>query len=218
MTKVNEMIQAAKENEGKKVLYFEGAGCDFEQSELNGSDVLNYRIRTSFINNDGEQYYLEMGNVYKRDSKGKNTEKMGTRVDHFFNVADRQNVGYEINVDWKVLHDLDYTKENLTKWINEICNCSFDTIHVIDRFYGYHVHGEQGIYNLMEDIELNHERAVKRRKAYENIDTIYKTTLNEKYSVIGLMEMNDNSITIKTHVSETKLNTSNLERVKVITV
>ena len=224
MTKIEKMIQDAKENEGKKVLYFEGAGSDFVQNEVNGSDVLNYRIRTSFLNNDGEQIYIELGNAYQRDIKGKATEKMGTWVDFCFKVPSDKNEEiryseiYNRSKEHLELNEMDYTKENLTQWINERLNCSFDTIHVLDEFYGYHTHGENGVYNLMDNIELNHERAAKRRQAYENIDTVYKTTLNEKYSVIVLMEMNDTSITIKTHVSDSKLNASNLERIKVIPV
>ena len=211
MTKTNNIFMAASRLEGKKVLYFEGAGMDFEQSELNGSDVLNHRIRTSFINNDGEQIYLEMGNTYKRDKKGKATEKMGTWVDFCFKVPSNKDDEIKYHEIFKrheehlELGKMDYTKENITKWINELLNCDFDTIHVLNRFYGYHVHGDNRSYVPMESIELNHERAFKRQQKYNELDEKYKLALNEKYSRIGIEEMKGDELKIRVFATKEKL-------------
>lgn len=42
----------------KKILLFEGAGMNIYEE---GSDVENYRIRTAFINGNGDKIYLELG-------------------------------------------------------------------------------------------------------------------------------------------------------------
>lgn len=206
-----------------KVLYFEGAGMDFEQNNLNQSDVLNHRIRTSFKNNDGIVFYLEMGNVYQRDKKSKVTEKMMCRIDYCFKVKDLEidDQPYykhfnfnEFNTKKIELREIDYTKENLTKWINETLNCSFDTIEVINRFYGYHVHGDNGIYNQMEDIELNHKRAAKRSQAYDNAMDYYKNT--RKFPCLTVLEMLEDGLSIRCNAYKDEL--KGLEYEKVFTV
>lgn len=204
----NTIIENAKQLEGKKVLYFEGAGMDFKENNLNQSDVLNHRIRTSFINNNGEQIYLEMGNTYKRDNKGKSTEKMGTWVDFCHKVPTdgeetKYNEIYSRTKEHLELGKMDYTTENITKWINEKLNCSFDTIHVIDRFYGYYVHGENGACNLMENIELNHERAANRSQAYDLAMNYYKDT--RKFPCLSVLEMKENGLLIRCHAYKDEL-------------
>ena len=226
MTETNKILKDAKNLEGKKVLYFEGAGCDFEQSELNGSDVLNYRIRTSFLNNDGVEIYLEMGNAYMRDKKGKNTEKMGIRIDHLLDVKrhEEQNNGYEVKpiingetvtFDWKVLHNTPYTCENITKWINENLNCSFDTIHVLNRFYGYYVH-DKGGKQLMENIELDHITASKKLDAYNEYFEWYKTY--RKFPCLSVIESAKEYIKVKTHDSDKMIAENGIEREMTILI
>lgn len=204
----------------KKVLYFEGAGMDFyEEESKKFSDVGNFRIRTSFFNNEGVQYYLELGNSVRYDKKGKVRQGYGIHVDHWFKISDKllnekdYEHGYEIKKDFLTYREIDYTKKNITQWINENMNCSFDTIEVLCNYYGYRVHGDNGTYNLMETIDLNHERAKKRKEKYDEIDMEYRKTLNEKYSKIGLLEMNAESITIRCHASKESLQGKNLERI-----
>lgn len=67
-------------------------------------------------------------------------------------------------------------------------------------------------------IDLNHERAAKRKVAYENTDMEYRKALNEKYSIIGLLEMDQDSITIRCHVSDQAMNRINLPRVQRIEI
>lgn len=209
----------------EKVLYFEGAGGNFySEEQTKYSDIGYFRIRTSFLNNDGKQIFLDMGNGYIYDKKGKNVERFSLWIDFCFEVPKDKdekieyNKFYNRNKDHLKVRLLNYTKEDITKWINENLNCSFDTIEVLDYFYNYRTHGESGTYNLMENVELNHERAKARKEIYNKIDMEYRTTLNEKYSKINIMEMNDNDIVIKCHASENALSKADLERVVTIPV
>lgn len=68
----------------------------------------------------------------------------------------------------------------------------------------------------MDNIDLNHERAVKRKEAYHAIDMEYRTLLNKKYSKIILKEMDDESITIRCYASEKSL--GDIPRVKRILI
>lgn len=183
-----------------KILYFEGAGMDYETNEH--SNVGNYRIRTAFTNNDGIQYYIELGRAARRNKKYKTTSEWALRIDHLFKLV---HGGYEIKKDWNSIAQLNYTNEDITKWINENLNCSFDTIQVLDFFHGYRVHKDNGHYNLMEEHNINHELAGKRREAYNKVDMEYRKLLNEKYSKIGLLEMDNDNITVRCYASDKAL-------------
>ena len=144
------------------VLYFEGAGMNFYGEAMKHSDVGNFRIRTSFFNNEGVQYYIEMGKCPRYNNKHKVISDYALRIDHLFKVEDRnkeelRHGSYEIKTDHIALRELDYCKHDITEWINENLNCSFDTIEVLDDSSGYRVHGynvEEGLgyYNVMEDV------------------------------------------------------------------
>lgn len=201
----------------KKVLYFEGAGMDFKENEF--SNVGNYRIRTAFTNNDGIKYYIEMGRSprYTKTKSGKlqKVSDWALRIDHLFIYEDgNTNEKHEIKTDWKIISQLDYTKESITVWINQNLNCNFDTIEVLDMFHGYRVHGDNGMYNLIDYHNINHELATKRREAYNELDMEYRRLTGNKYSVIGLKAMDDNSITVSCHASEQRLGIN--PRVKTI--
>lgn len=203
------------------ILYFEGAGMDYEVN--NESDVTNYRIRTSFKNLDGIQYYIEMGRCPNYDFSKRSPKLLtewGMRIDHLFKTEDRfreelATRGYEIKVNFRELREILYTKENIVNWINENLNCNFTDMNVLDRFYDYCVHGDNE-FNLMEDIELNHERATKRKQAFEKVDKVYREATSSKYSVISLTYMDSKSISIHCHAAEEKLN--GMERKKTILI
>lgn len=207
----------------EKVLYFEGAGMDFYEEAEKNSDVGNFRIRTVFKNNDGIPYFIEMGRGAKHGYKGRSKKltvinEWALYVSCLFEITgdnDDENKN-RVKTDWKHTRDnYLYTKEDITKWINKNLNCNFDTIQVLDLFYGYRVFADKG-YNFMEDIELDHVRAAKRKEAYDNIDMEYRALLNEKYSKIGLQEMDHKSITIRCHASDKAL--GNIPRIKRIEI
>lgn len=203
----------------EKVLYFEGAGMDFETNQH--SDVGNHRIRTAFTNDEGDLYYIELGNAIRRNKKGVAVSNWGLRIDHLFKIEDRHkeelNIGgYEIKTDHNEIAELNYTTDAITKWINENLNCSFDTIEVLSRFHGYGAHGENKGYNLIENHVVDHELAKKREAAYNKADQEYRSLTKSKYSVISLLDMDEESITVRSYASKEALD--GYPRIKRITV
>lgn len=201
----------------KKVLYFEGAGMDFNEE---GSNVGNYRIRTAFLNNDGQEIYLELSGTFFDDKKN-NRFGWKTFITDCFNlsISTDQN---ESSIQLKTKTIGGYSRENIVSWINENLNCNFESMEVLDWLEGYRVHGGykdgEYTYNLMDNHEKNDKRTVVRNEAYNNIDNEYRKLLNEKYSKISLLEMDNESITIKCYASEESLLKSGLDRVKKIVV
>lgn len=221
-------------NKQQNILYFEGAGMNFyDKEQTDFSDVGNFRIRTSFKNLDGIQFYIELGNCPRYNDKHKKISDWGLRIDHLFKVEEKNiyeeikkttlamfhnDYEYEMPRDNLEIRKLDYTKSSITKWINENLNCDFDSIQVLSEFYGYRVHAGNGVFNLMEEINVNHERANARKKCYEKIDNEYKEKLNEKYSKINLLSMKEKSIVIRSYASAESLSNANLEREREIVV
>lgn len=123
---------------------------------------------------------------------------------------------YNRKLDYDEIIQNDYTKKDITKWINKNLNCDFDTIDVLDKFYGYRVHGQHGQYNLIDDHKIDHELTKRRRKAYSEIDMTYKKLLNEKHSKISLIDMDDKSITIRCYASDEQL--GDIPRVQTVMV
>lgn len=184
----------------KKVLLFEGAGMDVYEE---GSDVGNHRIRTAFINGNGDKIYLELGGNLQNC---KTSKRFGwyTHIDHCFNIS----VSTDENISSIKLNDTffkGYSKEDLTNYINENFNCKFDTIEVLDWMEGYRVHGNRNEYNLMDNHEINKKRTIARNKAYAKIDKEIREKLGEKYSPISLYCMDEESITIRCYTYEKDL-------------
>lgn len=210
----------------ENILYFEGAGMDFygeEQTKF--SDVGNFRIRTAFKNNYGIPFYIELGSTYTYNPKNnKEIIDWNLRIDHLFKLEDRFKGeyitgGYEIKTNHLEIRKLHYTKETITKWINENLNCSFDTIQVLHSFYGYRVHGDtENPFNLMEDIDVNHDRAKARKESFQKIDMEYRKALNERYSKISLCDMDDKSLTIRCYASDESLSKTKLPRINKVLV
>ena len=184
----------------KNIILFEGAGMNIYEE---GSDVGNYRIRTAFIDGNGNKIYLELGGTLYN---GKTSKRFGwyTHIDHCFNlsVATDENIS---RIKLKNTFFKGYSKKDLTNYINENFNCKFDTIEVLDRMEGYRVHGNYNEYNLMNNHELNKNRTIARNEAYSKIDKEIREKLKSKYSKIVLHSMDDNSITIRCHSYEVDL-------------
>ena len=191
----------------KKILLFEGAGMNINEE---GSDIGNYRIRTSFINNDGDQIYLELGGNVQNCKTAKRF-CWYTHVDHAFNISESTDEN-KSRIKLNNTFFKGYSKEDLTKYINENFNCNFDTIEVLNRFEGYRVHGDDGLYNLMENHTVNRKRTIARSEAYNKIDMEIREKLGEKYSKINLDCMDDESITIRCYTYEKDLHKIGMDK------
>lgn len=210
----------------EKILYFEGAGMSFySREQIDNSDVGNFRIRTAFQNLDGERFYIELGNCPRYDTTKKKPKKItdyALVIDHLFKIIENKGEEDEnktgVKTNFKEIRELDYTKQSITNWINENLNCDFDTMQVLNSFYGYRVHGKGRIYNFMEEVELNHKRAEKRKEVFNKVDDEYRKQLNEKYSVISMLSMDDKGITIRSYASDKKLLDADLPKIKRLEV
>lgn len=194
--------QSITEKPKQKILYFEGAGMDFYKEAYKESDVGNFRIRTAFTNDQGDQYYLEMHR----------SPNNGLYVSQFIPLTG----GHNNSIQFPETNT--FTKEHITNWINSRLACSFDTIEVLSRFHGYLVIANRDRYNLIDNHVIDHELAAKRATAYEKIDKEYRLALNEKYSKIYLKEMDDQSITIGCTASDKSVKRANLPRIQRIEI
>lgn len=193
-----------------KVLFFEGAGC------VERGDVENCRIRTAFTNNEGKGIYLElMGFDVTKTSPDKH------KVYKVAGIADFCHYTKEIRIEQTNPHtgkthyyieyepvenvergqSFEYSKQGILNFVNEKLNCSFTEIKVLDSFDGYRVHKDGGGYNFIEDFEYKPEIAEARRAKYNEVDMQIREQLCEKYSKIGLNNMDDESITVRIFAS-----------------
>jgi len=196
------------------ILYFEGAGwSDADSSKA--TNVSNCRIRTAFVNNEGKMIYLELQGNGKPQYKsyGKFSGEVLDIVlfiDFCFEITDINGKNDDCNksrlgYDKTSMKSIDYTKENIVAWVNKALNCSFDSMEVLHDFEGYRVHADSQGYNLMNNHVVNPARTLARISAYKVIDLSYREHCKDKYSVIGVTSMDDQSITIKCHASEQRL-------------
>lgn len=120
-----------------KTLIFEGAGWNGSES---CGDVGNCRIRTTFLDDAGDEIYLEMNGI--------KTHKWVLEKMKQFNIA-----GYVahcfsknklIDRDLRAFEHAEYfewSKENILKFVNEKLGCSFDAIEVRGDWDGFSVDG-----------------------------------------------------------------------------
>lgn len=188
------MLYTEKEiNEAVKVLYFEGAGC------VPRGDVENCRIRTSFVNDEGVQFYLELSGfgVIKNATKKFSQFTNAAFIDYCYEVTP-DGGKYRADIEQK---NFEYTKANILEFVNENLNCSFTDIKILDVFDGYHVHKDGGGYNRIEDYTYNEKRANAARMAFNKVDMEIREKLHEKYSKISLVSIEDDGITVRCYAS-----------------
>ncbi|BAO04958.1 uncharacterized protein CBO05P1_239 [Clostridium botulinum B str. Osaka05] len=150
----------------KKILYFEGAG--WSEADVSKNTIGNCRIRTSFVNNEEKQIYLEIGAGYIYNEKHKKEiERYYLHIDFCFYITGGKDDcnNSKIYFDRQDLrNNYNYSKEDILRWVNKNLNCSFYTIEVLPDLGGYRVHGDNGTYNLMENYIYNLELIKKREE------------------------------------------------------
>lgn len=167
-------------------LYFEGAGC---VHAYGNSDIENCRIRTAFTNNEGKKIYLEMlcTEVTKYNEKCsccanyKRGDCLGW-VDSCHYITDDPeiddcNASRVPGVDH---YSFLFTKENLSRFINEKLNCSFDEIEILNDLTGYRVFNDDGkygtfdFYNYGDEFKFDRERTEKRLAKREELKKYFE--------------------------------------------
>jgi len=195
----------------KKTLYLEGAGC------VPCNDVENCRIRTAFTNKEGKKIYIEFLSGYKhtRQKNGKVvSEPNYLSCDACFYITDdpeiddcnKSRLSCERNQE---IEKVEYTKENITAFVNQYCNADFDEIVVLDDLAGYRVHRDNGKYNTPEGYNFgdvfNYD-AELTRKRIEKVEEMKKefcALFNQKYDNTSYFIRN-NQLIVRINVEDKK--------------
>lgn len=117
----------------KNVLLFAGMGMTYTKEEHN-DDILNHRIRTEFLNQNREQFFVEFGTMPDNET-----------IHCQFSIDRGMQKGLEEKGDYKSQPYYNYkglernqylgkyTKENILKLINKTFNCSFTEL-IVDNY------------------------------------------------------------------------------------
>ena len=197
-----------------KVLFFEGAGC------VERGDVENCRIRTAFKNDEGKGIYLELSGFEVSKSSPERYKKYlnagfvdychyteQERIERIHSKTKKVYYEYQYKTIKEVECGLsfEYRKQDILNFVNEKFNCSFDEIKVLDNFEGYRVHKDGGGFNFIEDFEYKPEIAEARRAKFNEVDYAIRQQLCEKYAQCHLVDMTDESITVRIYASDQKM-------------
>lgn len=214
-----------------KTLFFEGAGC------VPRGDVENCRIRTAFHNKEGRAIYLELSGIESNKYTAKslaNFTNIGF-VDYCHYITedlDDCNKSRVREVPTGLLVErkhFEYLKDGILKFVNDILFCDFDNIKICNVFDGYQVH--QSEFNLfggaktvcktgydkyffMEDFLslYNPELAEARRNAFKKYDELYKAKTNSKYSILSIVQLDNETVSLRSYTSDKVLEKAELPR------
>ena len=135
-------------------------------------------------------------NYHPSDFETKNYRRLLQIAKERFNFRTyTQFSKHEQFILWR--HDVDFSVHRAKKL------AQIESEERVHSTFFFHMHSE--FYNLMEDIELFHNRATARKYAYNRIDMEYRQYTDSKYSVIGLMGMDSKGIKIRCHASKEAL-------------
>lgn len=119
----------------EKNLYLVKMGCDYNESEteMQGSDVGNYRIRGTFHDKNNNLIFIEFGSGCKY-AKNKLVSRIKLRIDHQFNASqDWDENKSHIKIDYQILDAYNYTKKDILLYIQKQFGVKFDNLILIDR-------------------------------------------------------------------------------------
>ncbi len=132
-------------NKELKVLYFEGAGCE----DTFRGEISNCRIRTTFTNNEGKKIYLEIQGTVKTQDDVKKYHRyenftMGDAIGfidscHYITDDCKIDDCNKSRLTYERSKNISYSYKGILKFVNENCNCSFDSIEVLGWLSGYRV-------------------------------------------------------------------------------
>lgn len=165
----------------KKTLYFEGAGME----KTYRGELSNCRIRTAFTNNNGEKIYLEILGYEKTEDDARKYNrypeyKIGDGIgfiDFCHYITDDQKIDDCNNSRLKFERKINirYSHEGILKFVNENCNCSFDSIEILESLAGYRVfrnttketNNTHKAYNYGDEFNYSKELETTRKEVYK---------------------------------------------------
>jgi hypothetical protein len=163
-----------------KTLYFAGMGCDFWKDDpiRNNSDIGNYRIRTTFKDQNNNIIFVEFSNgasyIYK-GSKPHLVDYMQLVVNHLYNrtLSDNENESHiKSNAE-----GFRYTKADIIKFIELNFNVRFDDIVILNRcLSGFDYKKTTG-----DEFIPNIEKMQKAFEIKEYFDNFERQVLGKKY-------------------------------------
>jgi len=109
----------------KNKLVFVGMGMDFKPSTP--EHIGNHRIRTYFLNNEGVKCFVEFGSSANNNF---------LRVDHaLMNIVEDEDENKQrIDLEKLKSSEIEYTKQNILRLVNEHFNCNFKEVEVFSYF------------------------------------------------------------------------------------
>lgn len=119
----------------EKTLYLVKMGMDYDNNnlEMKGSDVGNYRIRGTFHDKNGDVIFVEFGNGCQYDKNFKKISNIKLRVDFQFNASiDWDCNNSSIKIDYDLLDNYNYTKQDILRYIKDVFGVEFDNLDLID--------------------------------------------------------------------------------------
>lgn len=180
--------------ENKKILYLVKMGCDYDEkaTDMQGSDVGNYRIRGTFHDKNGNLIFVEFGNGCQYKNK-ELISRTKLRIDHQFNVSQSwdENESH-IKINYKQLDAYNYTKKDILQYIYKKFGVKFDALELIDTSicnYNYReVAGDEFKPDIkaieqaqkIKDYFCNFEKEIEKKK-YVNFSIYYE---NNKLTVL----------------------------------
>ena len=122
-------------NNNDKVLNFVAMGSDLKLND----ELLNHRFRTVFKNDLKETFFIEFGINQVSFNSIETQKKFGIgshllRIDHLVRTSFKKD---ETDPDYREFERSFYdyaNKENILKFINNYCKCSFEEINISDDF------------------------------------------------------------------------------------
>lgn len=217
-----------------KTIFFEGAGC------VPCGDVENCRIRTAFRNKKGTTIYLELMGYGQQYKNFHDSGRITLRTYNYRGVVsychyitedlddcNTHNMWSELRVAQKLNYK--YSKAGILNFVNTVLNGGFDEIKIGDWFDGYQVHqsefnlfgGAKTVfktgydkYFLMEDFLAlyNPEFAEARRNAFKKYDELYKAKTNSKYSILSIVQLDNETVSLRSYASDKVLEKTELPR------
>lgn len=219
----------------EKILYFNDLSFG---GILQNNDVEGCRIASAFRNDNGEKIYLQVTTRYRYFDKKDPRNDYGYLSIHCCHyitddpTIDDPNESRFLPVEEK-LPILRYTKNDILRFVNEYCNCSFTKIEIVPSWLeGYDEYTPNKGYNLSNDY-VKTDRVEALRKIYYEIakkyfTNIYKKNIAEKklnannykkeleYGFYSLKTIKDNTITIVSGCKDDLI--SDKERIKTFDV